>query len=91
MRQALHKQNNAIVYYETSSVPADRDPVSAIAAEEYHTCPIKAQGQQVACWGNDAFGQRSVSAGHDPVSAIAAGPPTTHLHPPRAENFKLIP
>ena len=58
--------------YGQTTVPAGLSGVSAIAAGEYHTVAVKADGSVVA-WGYNGYGQTTVPAGLSGVTAIAAG------------------
>ena len=53
-------------------VPPDLGPVVAVAAGEFHTCPVKANGDLV-CFGNNDCGQCDAPPDLGPVVAVAAG------------------
>jgi hypothetical protein len=58
--------------YGQIDVPAGMTNVVAIAAGEYHSLALQANGTVVA-WGDDVYGQANVPAGLMNVVAIAAG------------------
>jgi hypothetical protein len=55
-----------------TNVPADLTNLVAIAAGDFHTLALQADGNVVG-WGDDSYGQTNVPAGLGKVFAVASG------------------